>query len=222
MCQCAVRTNTGMTNITKKKMDPDLRKKSILACAKKLFSKNGYYETQISDIVKEADIARGTLYQYFKNKDDIFETLMNNFYRQWEDTVSLVNAGIDLKTIDPVEFFRYRVKMTLVFFESDADLCNIVLKMGQGLSKHFDSIIKIFEKKIVNLISGDLELGIRNGNVRNDLNVEIAASLLSGAIMRVAYDFFAVKRKSWQEYGVEKITEEISKIFTAGIFSKNN
>jgi len=209
-------------NITKKKMDPDLRKKSILACAKKLFSKNGYYETQISDIVKEADIARGTLYQYFKNKDDIFETLMNNFYRQWEDTVSLVNAGIDLKTIDPVEYFRYRVKMTLVFFESDADLCNIVLKMGQGLSKHFDSIIKKFEKKIVNLISGDLELGIRNGNVRNDLNVEIAASLLSGAIMRVAYDFFAVKRKSGQEYGVEKITEEISKIFTAGIFSRNN
>ena len=155
MCQCAVRTNTGRMNITKKKMDPDLRKKSILACAKKLFSKNGYYETQISDIVKEADIARGTLYQYFKNKDDIFETLMNNFYRQWEDTVSLVNAGIDLKTIDPVEYFRYRVKMTLVFFESDADLCNIVLKMGQGLSKHFDSIIKNL-KKIVNLISETL------------------------------------------------------------------
>ena len=41
----------------------------LLRCAEKAFSKKGFYETQVSDIVKLAHVAKGTIYQYFKNKD---------------------------------------------------------------------------------------------------------------------------------------------------------
>ena len=58
------------------KMDSEQRKKQILQCAKKLFAAKGYYQTQISDIQNAAGVARGTIYQYFKNKDDIFLTLL--------------------------------------------------------------------------------------------------------------------------------------------------
>jgi TetR/AcrR family transcriptional regulator, fatty acid metabolism regulator protein len=201
-------------------MDPDLRKKHILTCAKKLFSKNGYYETQISDIVEEADIARGTIYQYFENKEGIFTTLIDGFYTQWEKMVSIGSAGIDLQNIDPVDYLKHRVKMTLVFFKSDPELCNIMLKMGQGLSQQFDMNMKRFEKKIINLITRDLELGVRNGNVRKDINIDLAVSLLGGAIMRVAYDFFVVKRRERADFDVDRIADEIASIYTNGIFVK--
>ena len=44
----------------------------LLKCAEKAFSRKGYYETQVSDIVKLAHVAKGTIYQYFKNKEEIF------------------------------------------------------------------------------------------------------------------------------------------------------
>ncbi len=47
------------------------RKQLILDRAKHLFSLKGYYNTQISDIVDDAKIARGTVYQYFRNKKEI-------------------------------------------------------------------------------------------------------------------------------------------------------
>ena len=49
-------------------MKADERRQMLLDRAKKLFSQRGYYETQISDIIKNAKIARGTLYQYFKDR----------------------------------------------------------------------------------------------------------------------------------------------------------
>lgn len=54
-------------------MRSEEKKKKILNCAKRLFSKNGFYKTQISDIAKAAKIARGTIYQYFENKDIIHD-----------------------------------------------------------------------------------------------------------------------------------------------------
>ncbi|MBP6990291.1 MAG: TetR/AcrR family transcriptional regulator [Spirochaetes bacterium] len=51
----------------------------LLKCAEKAFSKKGYYETQVSDIVKLAHVAKGTIYQYFKNKEEIFSTLLETY-----------------------------------------------------------------------------------------------------------------------------------------------
>lgn len=201
-------------------MNAEERKRQILEVAKRLFSRNGYYETQISDIVKAADIARGTVYQYFKNKDDIFTTLLDNFYRQWENAVSTGITGVSIKTIDPVDYFRHRVRMTLVFFESDREMCNIVLRMGHGLQRDFESIIRKMEKRIYTLIQGDLELGIRAGNVRKDLNVELTANLLDGALLHVAYHYFVHKKNEKAPVDIEKIAGEITAVFRDGIFTR--
>ena len=162
--------------------------------AKRLFSKKGYYDTQISDIVDEAKIARGTVYQYFKNKDDIFITLIRDFYHEWERKISFEMHKIDLKTIDPQDYMAFRVKNTLHFLANDPDLCNIVLRMGIGLSGELESTIKRFEKKIHQLIVNDLKLGIRNNHVWKNLNVEMTAHLITGALLRTALTYFGNKK----------------------------
>ncbi len=199
-------------------MNAEERKKQILEVAKRLFSKNGYYETQISDIVEAADIARGTVYQYFKNKDDIFATLLDSFYRQWEQAVSQGINEISIRTIDPVDYFRHRVRMTLVFFEGDREMCNIVLRMGHGLQRDFEAIMKKIEKRIYNLIMSDLELGIRAGNVRRDLNVELTANLLDGALLHIAYHYFVNKKGEKAAVDIEKLAGEVTAVFRDGIF----
>ena len=83
--------------------------------------------------------------------------------------ISLEMHKIDLATITPVDYLAFRVKNTLQFLANDADLCNIVLRMGIGLSGELETSIKRFEKKIHNLIVSDLQLGMRNNNVRKEI-----------------------------------------------------
>jgi AcrR family transcriptional regulator len=201
-------------------MKADERKRLILEHAKRLFSRKGYYNTQISDIVDEAKIARGTVYQYFKNKDDIFITLIRDFYNDWEKKVSFEMNKINLAQISPQEYFYFRVKNTLEFLADDPDLCNIVLRMGIGLSGELELSIKRFEKKIHNLIVSDLELGIRNNHIRKDLGVEMASNLITGALLKTAlYDFGAKKKKKDNEE-IEQMAREILNIFAPAIFIK--
>ncbi|HQN72805.1 MAG TPA: TetR/AcrR family transcriptional regulator, partial [bacterium] len=55
------------------------RKQQILLAASRVFSKKGYHATSISDICAKSGVARGTIYLYFENKRDIFETLIKDF-----------------------------------------------------------------------------------------------------------------------------------------------
>ncbi|MCP4134506.1 MAG: TetR/AcrR family transcriptional regulator [bacterium] len=199
-------------------MDAKLRKKHILECAKKLFSKKGYYNTQISDIIQEANIARGTVYQYFKNKDDIFITLLEDFYKQWEDVAIKDMGDLTSKGLTHYNYLRNRVKNTLHFFANDHDLSNIVLRVAPGLGGNFESPIKRLENKIKLIISNDLQFGINNKNVKDTIDIELTANLLGGGILRVAFYNF-VKKKNQKEYqDIEKLASQIVDIFASGIF----
>lgn len=53
-------------------VDYEKKKQEIIEKAKEVFAKRGYYNTNLSDISKSCGMGRTTIYQYFKNKDEIF------------------------------------------------------------------------------------------------------------------------------------------------------
>ena len=56
---------------------PQIRINEILDTAEPLFYAKGYYETATSEIAKKLGVAEGTLYYYFKSKEEILEALIN-------------------------------------------------------------------------------------------------------------------------------------------------
>lgn len=198
-------------------MQKEERKNQILDCAKKLFAIHGYFNTQISDIINEANIARGTFYRYFTNKKDIFITLLENYYNAWETEISLERDNLDLKTIDPREYFRYRIKKTFQFFAKDKYLCKITLRMGLGLPHDMEVKIKKFEERIVNLVMKDLKLGINNNHVKPDIDLELTANLIVGAMLRLAYFYFG-REEGDETVDLEKMTNEVAEIVSPGLF----
>ncbi len=202
-------------------MKAEERKQSILNCAKRLFSKKGYYQTHISDIIKEAQIARGTVYQYFDNKDDIFITLMEIYYNKWERMISFEKANIDLNAISAKEYLRYRVEQTLLFLAEDEDLCNLALRVGLALPDHIAMLANRLEKKIIDLVSSDIQLGKDLNNIRGNLSLDTAANVFAGALLRTAHYYFVTKKKQkgYSKKDIEKIANEITEIFTLGILT---
>src|SRR3989304_5675129 len=63
----------------------------IIAAAIRVFAGNGYYNSRVSDVAREAGIAAGTIYLYFKTKDEILVTLFREKMTEW---VALVRDAI--------------------------------------------------------------------------------------------------------------------------------
>lgn len=59
----------------RKKREKERRRQQILVAAKRVFSTKGFTKATMEDIAKEAELSPGTLYLYFKNKDELFSSL---------------------------------------------------------------------------------------------------------------------------------------------------
>jgi AcrR family transcriptional regulator len=87
------------------------KKARILDAAVRVFSRQGLRNTKISEIADEADIGKGTIYEYFKSKDEIFAAAFGYFMEELENTI----AKRLYKIHDPLEKLR-------AYFESWMDV----------------------------------------------------------------------------------------------------
>ncbi|MBI4652434.1 TetR/AcrR family transcriptional regulator [Candidatus Desantisbacteria bacterium] len=69
-----------MTRIVKK---PDKRRQEIIAAAREIFQKKDYKSTTMQDIMDTLGIAKGTIYHYFKSKEDLLEAIISNTVDQY-------------------------------------------------------------------------------------------------------------------------------------------
>ncbi len=65
-----------MTISDRKAREKEQRRNTILAAAEKLFARDGYTATSLDRVAEEVEISKGTIYLYFKNKEDLFFTLI--------------------------------------------------------------------------------------------------------------------------------------------------
>ncbi|EOD00545.1 TetR/AcrR family transcriptional regulator [Caldisalinibacter kiritimatiensis] len=77
-----------MVRISKK---PEERKKELLNIAEKLFLKQGFDDTSINQIVKEAKVAKGTFYYYFKSKDEILSSILKRYIDNIEKEIKKIS-----------------------------------------------------------------------------------------------------------------------------------
>src|SRR5207253_10566162 len=111
----------------------------IIEAAVRVFARNGYYNSRVSDVAREAGVASGTIYLYFKTKDDILVTLFREKMAEW---VALVRKEIATEH-DPLAKIRKIVALHFRVIQESPDLAEVVqveLRQGQqffrGASAH--------------------------------------------------------------------------------------
>src|SRR5215218_10320476 len=66
----------------------------ILAAAERIFARHGFFAARVTEIAKEAGVADGTIYLYFKSKDDLLISLFENRMKQVNDTLRTAIAKV--------------------------------------------------------------------------------------------------------------------------------
>jgi len=185
------------------------RPQQIVDAAIRVFARAGYYNSRVSDIAREAGIAAGTIYLYFKTKDEILVTLFREKMAEWVASVRREVAD----ERDPVAKIRRIVALHFGVLEKNPDLAEVVqVELRQG-QKFFRGASAREVSAYFELIGGVLEDGIASGQIRKDVPVKIATKMLFGAMDQVATSWVLGKRT----YRLTDAADAVATIFLTGV-----
>ena len=186
------------------------KKENILKAASRIFAENGFERAVLDDIAKAADVGKGTLYQYFKDKENLFisvfefnmERLAQTLIRQLED--------ID----NPVKRIIEGVRFYMAFFEEHPELIDLTAhersSFGHRLSNnYFEQYSRYFEKGITSYKQA-LDEGYFKAYSQEDLMIT-----MTGAMNKFIYFW----QRGCRQYNLASKAEVVINIILKGILT---
>ena len=114
------------------------KRERILTAAERIFARHGFFAAKVADVAKEAGVADGTIYLYFKNKDDL---LISVFERRMQQLLVQLRGALSSKH-KPREQLRTfcRTYLQLVHDEPTAsEVLTIELRQSSKFMKEYDN-----------------------------------------------------------------------------------
>lgn len=163
---------------SRKERDRRLREEDLLVAAERLISRQGYYQTSMEDIAREAEYATGTIYRYFSSKEDLYRRLLLDKGRSYFEELRGVLSDADSPAVRLRELLRAKVR----FFYGNREYFRIYVGevAGSGASCRLPppEELRGLHQEYLELLRGVLREGMEMGEFRR-LNVEM---VLAGVI----------------------------------------
>ena len=168
-------------NTKKIKTLVERRKNQILDVASLIFSKEGFAKANTDEIAKRANLGKGTIYRYFKNKKELFLSVVDRGLDKLKDAI-LIEVE---KTDDPLKKIESAIRTYLSFFEKNRNLIGILIHEQSSFQKRIAK--RYFEHYYGNVdrIKQTFKTGIEQGLIKDmdmDSLISVYASILNGLI----------------------------------------
>jgi len=196
-------------NTAAQKRKPDKRAQ-IIEAAVKVFASRGFHKSRVADVARAADVADGTIYLYFKSKDDILISIFEEKMSDMIDQAELVISNI----ADPLEKLYQLARFHMENVERHKDVAK-VLQVELRLSNTFMKEYKpVRLKQYMDIIGRVIEEGIAAGVVRSDVSSVIVRRAFFGALDEIAMQWILTPGA---RYGLMESAEQIARVFVRGI-----
>jgi TetR/AcrR family fatty acid metabolism transcriptional regulator len=181
----------------------------ILEAAVKVFARQGFHQSTVAQIAKEAGVADGTIYLYFKNKDDI---LVHFFSYRTKQVFVRFRAEVK-KADNSLDKLRNLVRRHLAEFQRDRDMAVVYQVETHQSSRLAESQIREMSKMYQDIVSDIVELGQQDGSIRKDLYVGLVKRFILGAVDEVINTWL----HSEKEYDLVSMADPLVELFVRGI-----
>jgi TetR/AcrR family fatty acid metabolism transcriptional regulator len=188
------------------------KREAILRAAVKVFARNGYFNSKVSDIAGEAGIADGTVYLYFKSKEEVlhsvFDRAMEEFINEGKSQLEGIEradeklrriAGLHLENLgadrDAAIVFQVELRGSTKFMEEFS---------ATGFANYLDLIRQIFIE------------GQHQGLFRKDLNATVCAKIFYGALDEMVTNWVLSKKS----YALEPMADTVVEVFFSGVLPR--
>jgi TetR/AcrR family transcriptional regulator, fatty acid metabolism regulator protein len=153
----------------------------ILEAAVKVFADQGFYESTIAQIAREAGVADGTIYLYFKNKDDILVQFFEFKTKQVFDRFQKIVKKGD----NAVEKLTQLIRRHLKEFEKDQNMAVVYQAETRRNSPLVKEQIRQMSKMYLDIVAEIVEQGQMEGCFRKDLYLGLVKRYILGAVEEV-------------------------------------
>lgn len=158
------------------------KRERILKGALSAFAKKGFYNTKVSEIASEAGVADGTIYLYFKNKDDL---LISLFEDRMEWIIARLRSELSAVKGDAIAKFRHMVTIHFRLAVEEPELAEFITVELRQSAK----FIKEYENPkfgdYLHLLQELIEEGRETGALRDDIDVRLVSRACFGALDEV-------------------------------------
>ena len=142
------------------------RRKTILGAAKVVFAEKGFDAAVLDDIAEKAEFSKGAIYGYFKNKEDLFLSLIE----EGLDNLSEIIKSVVEKSFSPIEKIKNLIKEVLAYLEENKDFFRIFTSEHGGFTKkkHPEALKRILPKhqRNIEMVTKVINEGIRAGKLK--------------------------------------------------------
>ncbi|MCZ2258049.1 TetR/AcrR family transcriptional regulator [Sporosarcina sp. G11-34] len=183
--------------------------KQIVDAAVIVIAENGYHQAQVSKIAKEAGVADGTIYLYFKNKEDI---LVSVFREKMAIFVDKLREVVEKDITSSEKLFKM-IDNHFKVLQNDRHLAIVTQLELRQSGKELRLQINEVLKEYLGLLDAILKEGIENGELEKDLDIRLARQMVFGTIDETI--------TSWvmndQKYDLMKLSPEIHRLLMNGL-----
>src|ERR1043166_785942 len=185
------------------------KRSSILRAATRVFARNVYFNSKVADIARAADVADGTVYLYFKSKEEILHSIFD------QNMAEAIKLGRELikKARDPREQLRRIAQLHLERLGADRDLAVVFQVELRGSTKFMEEFSAAAFAEYLNILCKIFQDGQRTGVFRKELNPKIAAKMFFGALDEMATNWIISKR----HYKLEPMADLVMDVFLNGV-----
>lgn len=163
----------------------------ILDAAEKVIAANGFHGSQVSKIAKEAGVADGTIYLYFKKKEDILISLFEN---RLGKLVEMFNSSIQ-ETDTAAQALRKVCEIHYTELENNVDLAYVTQIELRQSSIELRKAIGLSVKPYIQLIEHIIQKGIAEKSFRAELDPKLTRHLIFGGMDEVVTSWLISGRK---------------------------
>jgi len=167
----------------RKEREKEQRREDILDAAQRVFFEKGLAAATMDDIAETAELSKGTLYIYYKSKEDLYLTVMMRGMQLLYDAFSQVADSVST----PVKMLTGLFEAYLRYFDSHRDYFRMMHylqapQFHKQISEEVKQSCSILNQRIWDLVNGMLQRCIDGGLLRKELNpAEVGLILWSSA-----------------------------------------
>jgi AcrR family transcriptional regulator len=205
-------TEEAVQALPRKERERLAHRREILEAAERVFARNGYHMATVEEIAQEAEFAVGTLYNFFKSKEELYEQVLmgivDEFMADFRERVLTIE--------DPAEAIGATIELRLRLFEKHRSFARVVIEALPGghvdhsmvLPKSCDAAYE----EGMRAVTGIFERGVRSGAF-----IEVEPLYLTLALAGIMSAFLAYWARCEPSEPLGDRVEKIKKLFLAWI-----
>jgi TetR/AcrR family fatty acid metabolism transcriptional regulator len=185
------------------------RRDAIMRAAIDTFAARGFFNAQVADVARAAGVAAGTVYLYFRGKDDL---LISIFERTMKEAIAAGRRSVDEQR-DPVERLREIARLHLGRMGHDRSLAVVFQVELRQSTKFMERFSATHLREYLGIIRDVIAEGQTNGVFRREINATLAAKLFFGALDEMATNWVLSQRR----YALASEADAIVDLFVGGV-----